>query len=279
MFTVGLMYEIDCHNIGRVLRDDWKHVASGRRTRDTLSEWATTECVLDGFESLAAVVSEIEGAPLDRSIEVTQALCRLAKSEELAHRALIQVMVPMIATESYRSFRVLRQIHHQNRSTVRPRGADVVDLVLSAAAEAVACYGGRTLKFPLRTIRRRFIEIIVQRRTNVIKAETLAVSISSLGPAGAGSEGPVSDDCLPAPESAPAAAEALAETLETAVELGIVTEADAGLVWASRYHQQTSFDLGGDDPREIERLRKRRSRAQQRLVANRDALLEAGVAV
>ena len=272
MFTVGLMYEIDCNNIGRVLRDDWEHTACGRRTRDTLIRWSETETALSGFESLREVVVEIEGAPLDRSIEVTQAVLRLAKSEELAHRALIQVMVPMIATESYRSLRILRQVHHHDHSTVQPRGSDVVDLVLSAAAEAVACYGGRTLKFPLRTIRRRFIEIIVQRRTRVIKAETLGVSISS--PAtGSG------DDSLAAPERGPAASEVLAETLETAVELGIVTAEDAGLVWASRYHQQTSLDLGGGDKREAERLRRRRSRAQQRLVANRDVLLDAGVAV
>ena len=162
----------------------------------------------------------------------------------------------------------------------------MVDLVLSAAAEAVACYGGRTLKFPLRTIRRRFIEIIVQRRTKIIDAETLGVSISTLSPNGT-TAGPRSsassatdgEGFLPGPEPSPASYEVLAETLETAVQLGIVTEEDAGLVWATRYHQQTSFDLGGGDRRETERLRRRRSRAQQRLAANRDALLAAGVAV
>ena len=160
----------------------------------------------------------------------------------------------------------------------------MVDLVLSAAAEAVACYGGRTLKFPLRTIRRRFIEIIVQRRTKIIDAETLGVSLSTLGPPGHRSRSTADtagsgEACLAADDDGPGSSEVLAETLEAAVQLGIVTEEDAGLVWASRYHQQTSFELGGGDRREAERLRRRRSRAQQRLVANRDALLEAGVAV
>ena len=281
------MYEIDCNNIGRVLRDDWKHLACGRRTRDTVSRWAVPEPALGGFESLHDVVAEIEGATLERSIEITQAVLRLAKSEELAHRALIQVMVPMIATESYRSLRILRQVHHHAHSAVRPRGADVVDLVLSAAAEAVACYAGRTLKFPLRTLRRRFIELIVQYRTKIINAETLGFSLSGLAPGASGGaasrSGRETEDAgeahLAMPERAPGPSELLAETLETAVQLGIVTEEDAALVWASRYHQQTSFELGGNDRREVERLRRRRSRAQQRLVANRDALLEAGVAV
>lgn len=285
-FTVSCMYEINCNNIGRILRGDWARVSAARSSRDSLRLWAQTEPALADFDSLDEVVAAIEGSVLERSIEITQAVTRLAKTEELAHRLLLQVMVPTIATECHRSMRVLYQIHIQDQSTVRPTGADVVDLVLGCAAEAVACYGGRTLAYPLRTIRRRFIEILIHRRSSRIRAETLGVSLAGLQPGGSFARervrvdagGERGDSCLVAPEPDAGAAEILAETLQVAVDLGIVSSADAGLVWATRYHQQTSLDLGGGDRREAERLRRRRSRAQQRLVAHADELRAAVLA-
>ena len=281
---------INCANIGTALRNEWALLGTSRRARELVSEWAGSEPALVGMGSLVDIVEAIESAPLDVSISITQAVVRLAATEELAARLLIQVMIPTIATECHRSLRVLRQVHNHYQSSIRPTGNDVVDLVLTSAAEAVACYAGRSLPYPLRTIRSRMIEIIIARRTKLIKVQVSHRSLAGLQPdtklwhnelrpkAREAALDP-GEDCLVQPVYEPSAAELLAETLHAAIDLGIVSLSDAQLVWATRYHQQTSLDLGGGDKREAERLRRRRSRAQQRLVAHRSVLLATGIAV
>ena len=283
------MASMDCSNVGQALRDEWATLVGTRRARDALAGWVADEPALTDLSSFKEVVDAItveRGEPIENSIAVTQAVVRLAESEELARRLMIHIMVPTIATECHRSLRILRQIHLQYNSRIRPTGADVVDLVLTSAAEAVACYAGRTLPYPIRTIRSRMIEVLVDRRTKLIRTLMFA---DSLSPMEHGASAPRASDAQDSesnrswlvggsPSERPAAS-VLAETLETAIDLGIVSAADAGLVWATRYHQRTSLDLGGGDKREAERLRRRRSRAQQRLVAHRSELLATGIAV
>jgi len=67
----------------------------------------------------------------------------------------------------------------------------------------------------------------------------------------------------------------LARTLRLAVGKGIVSADDATLVWASTHLGETSLSLACGDVREAERLRRRRSRAQQRLARHSAELLEA----
>lgn len=284
------MYSINCTNIGRALRDEWAIIATSRRSQDATASWSQAEPALEAFTSPAAILEAIETAPLEDSITVTQAVVRLAEDHELAARLLIQVMVPTIASECYRSLRVLRQIHLQYQSSISPTGSDVADLVLGSTAEAVACYAGRSLSYPLRTIRRRMIEIIIQRRTKLINTQVGVRSLAGLQADGASWHNELrpkdrepswdpGESFLAETMSEPSPAELLAETLDVAVDLGIVSASDAGLVWATRYHQQTSLELGDGDKREAERLRRRRSRAQQRLIAHRSDLLASGIAV
>ena len=292
MFSVGGMEVIDCSTLGRVLREEWAVISTGRHARQAMQRWGTAEPVFAGLESPAEVIDAIavaKGEPYEASIALSQAVLRLAATEELAARLLMQVMVPTLATECYRSLRVLRDEHLVSGSRIEPTSRDAVELVMGAAAEAIACYAGRTTPYPLRTIRRRLIELIVQRRSKAVEALRAATSIERVcfeisisskfaTTEGYGDPGSV-EKVWVAPEVERSAAELLADTLRAAVTLGIVSEDDAGLVWASRYHGETSRSLAGDDRREAERLRRRRSRAQQRLIAHRDLLLATGIAV
>lgn len=240
---------------------EWAVISTGLRARRSLAAWTAREPCLAGFESPRELVEAIVDGPVGESIELSQAVLRLAADDPLAARVLIQVMMPTLATECFRTARVLW------RARVPVDDGDVVALVLGAAAEAVGSYARLVVPFPLRTLRRRTIEIVTRRRARMIED------------ARANPVGLVEDVGLAATEAPRSATEALAETLATAVELGVVSSDDANLVWVSRAGGFTTLALAEGEERESERLRRRRSRAQRRLIEHRERLLEAGVAV
>lgn len=256
------MANMTCKEFDRALALEWAVISTGARARRAVGEWAAAEPVLAGPETPSDVLALITTAPIDDSIAVTQAVLRLARTDRLAARLLIQVMVPTLATECFRSLRMLRA------ERVPITSSEVVALVIGAAAEAIGSYARRAVvPFPLRTIRRRMIEIVVARRGRLVKlAEVESVEFMDGGSMAGGDD----DQLSPA--------ELLADTLTTAVDLGIVSGEDAQVVWLSRRFDVSARAQADDDRREHERLRRRRSRAQRRLIESREALLDAGLA-
>jgi hypothetical protein len=259
------MVNMGCDGFDRALATEWAVISTGASARRSLRSWVGREPVLAGFESPHDVLLGIVGdVSLQDSIAVSQAVLRLARTDQLAARLLIQVMVPTLATECFRTRRVLRA------ERVTADGVEVVALVVGAAAEAIAGYSRLVVPYPLRTLRCRTIEIITRRRARLIRRARVESCelLDDRGDAGR----IVEDD-------SPTASDLLAETLSTAVELGIVSGEDAELVWVTRHFDVSTRALARGDHRESERLRKRRTRAQRRLIENRDAFLAAGVAV
>ena len=257
------MTNMTCDEFDKALATEWAVISTGVVARKTLRRWATAEPLLVAFDTPDAVLQAILTTDLEESVAITQAVLRLARSDRLASRLLIQVMVPTLATECYRTLRTLRA------EQVPVSSAEVVSLVVGAAAEVIGSYARRdSVPFPIRTIRRRMITLIVGRRAKMIeRAQIEAVELVD----GQGAAGRCDEEEL-------SPAELLADTLTTAVDLGIVSGADARLVWLARRFDVPARVLAGNDSREHERLRRRRSRAQLRLVENRDALVEAGLA-
>lgn len=257
------MTNMTCREFDKSLATEWAVISTGNAARRTMRRWAEAEPMLDPFDTPHGVLVAIGVEDLHESIELTQAVVRLAATEQLASRLLLQVMVPTLATECFRTLRTLRAERVPVSST------EVVALVIGAAAETIGCFAKRTsLPFPIRTIRRRTIQRVVDRRTRMIERAAVEVVEWIDGEGRAGRE----------PESEPTAAELLADTLTNAVHLGIVSGDDANLVWMWRRHDISARTLADGDAREHSRLRKRRGRAQLRLVENRDALVEAEMA-
>jgi len=259
------MPKMSCDGFDKALATEWAVISTGMAARRSLAGWTSREPMLAAFESPHGVLEGIVGdGALEDSIAVSQAVLRMARTDRLAARLLIQVMVPTLATECFRSRKVLRA------AQVRAEDADVVALVMGAAAKAIAGYSRLVVPYPLRTLRCRTIEIITRQRSQWIdrrQAEEYEL-FDEHGEAGR----VVKDD-------GPTTSELLAETLSTAVDLGIVSREDAHLVWVTRHHEVPTRALAGGDERESERLRKRRTRAQRRLIENREAFLDAGIAV
>lgn len=254
------MKDIACRELSAALRDEWRHIGSQRRSRDQLEGWSQVEPDLVGLGSLQEVVDVIAvpvGVPLERSVAVTQAVIRLAQTEPLARRLLLQVMAPILVKEMFRTLAVLRLA----KVEYDVDDSEVISVVLGSATDAIASAAGSTLEWPLRNLHRRLTKRLVRRREKLIAEVRERLEFL-----------PEQDSVASTPEQSPAVL--LAQTLELAVSRGIVSGDDARLVWASTFHGKTSFTLAEGDQREAERLRKRRTRAQQRLAARRTELVE-----
>ncbi len=252
------MKNMACRELSAALGDEWRHIASERRSRDQLTEWTTAEPDLAGLGSLQETVDAIAvpiGIHHERSVAVTQSVIRLAGTDPLARRLLLQVMAPILVKEMFRTLAVLRL------AKVEVDDTEVISLVLSAANDAIASAAGSTLEWPLRNLHRRLTKRLVRRREKLIAdtRETLRFL-------------PEQDCVAPVPDESSAVL--LAQTLELAVARKIVSGDDARLVWASTFEGETSFTLADGNEREAERLRKRRTRAQQRLAARRSELVQ-----
>jgi len=263
LFDRRRMTNMTCNEFDTALATEWAVISTGNAARRTVERWAEVEPVFDPFDTPHDVLIAIGAEDLDESIAITQAVVRLAATEQLASRLLLQVMVPTLATECFRTLRTLRAERVPVSST------EVVALVIGAAAETIGCFAKRTsLPFPIRTIRRRTIQRVVDRRTRMIERASVEVVELIDGEGKAGCE----------PELEQTAAELLADTLVNAVHLGIVSSDDAELVWMWRRHDMSARTLARGDAREHSRLRKRRGCAQLRLIENREALVEAEMA-
>lgn len=253
------MRDVACNSFGSAMRDEWSAISGGRWARARLRGWVEDEPVLTGFGSLGEVLDAIAvpvGQSAEVSLEVTRAVLRLATEDPLASRLLLQVMVPIIAKECFRSLRILRA------AGVLIDDAEVVTVVLGAAGDAIASLAGLHRVYPLRVLRQRTLKRVERRRDSMIAhSRELLRDEAAIDVA--------------APDRSEPPAVLLARTLRLAVGKGIVTAEDASLIWASTHRGETSLSLAGGNAREAERLRRRRSRAQQRLAQHRSELLQA----
>ncbi|MCP3878901.1 MAG: hypothetical protein GY701_11000, partial [Sulfitobacter sp.] len=105
------MKHMACREMSTALGDEWRHLATERRSRDRLDAWRKAEPDLVGLDSLDDVIDVIAvpiGIAQDRSVAVTQAVIRLAGTDELARRLLLHVMAPILVKEMFRTLAVLR---------------------------------------------------------------------------------------------------------------------------------------------------------------------------
>ncbi len=254
------MKAMTCSSFRDEMTREWSGITTTRGSAEVLTRWSAAEPALARFAGLAEVVDAIAvpiGQSYDASLEIAQAVIRVAGEDIFARRLMLQVMAPILSKECFKSSQLLRA------QGVVVDDSEIVTLVLGAATDAIAAVAGTTVGWPLRDLRRRTIKRITRRRERLVRNARELVD-------------EVPDAAAPVAERSPA--ELLAATLDLAISKGIVSSEDARLVWASSHEGETSFSLAAGDRREAERLRRRRSRAQRRM-ADRCAELEEAIAV
>ena len=98
LFDRRPMTNMTCREFDKSLATEWAVISTGNAARRTMRRWAEAEPMLDPFDTPHDVLVAIGVEDLHESIELTQAVVRLAATEQLASRLLLQVMVPTLAT-------------------------------------------------------------------------------------------------------------------------------------------------------------------------------------
>ena len=209
-------------NVIDALEAEWPTIAHTPTSRHKLRTWAEAEPALTGFGSLADVVHVIHHTDRDVSTAVSAAILRVAGSDLLARRVLLQVMIPVMAQR-------VRWL----RNTSRIGGAEVevdeaAQTVVAAMVEVIGRVAGRTVVWPISTLRsklRKTLFVTIDRNEHRTRTET-QLDITT----------------TPTIEDSTAVAD-IENFLVGASRRGVVSKRDCQLVWMTR--------IGGWEPSEL----------------------------
>jgi DNA-directed RNA polymerase specialized sigma24 family protein len=225
------------------LNDDWLCTASSGEAVEALSKWSIDDPTLGGFDDLAALVAHVQrpGFP-EESDRVLAALVRLAGSDDLAARTMLQALLPGI-----------KALARQYR-WVGP-AEDVT-------SSAVACAYERIRTYP------------IERRPHHVAANVLFDTRQALSRQGrrattldiaARGLRPFDDSRDEVPHESPCPGQELLELVGQALRDGRLDEADARLIILSRLEDKTMIELAAADGCDRQTMGRRRTRAETRL--------------
>lgn len=234
-----------------VLKDldqEWETLAGSAGSDRQLRRWARQHGCFAGIGDLRTVVARIRRGGFDESNDLVWALLELAVDDPLAVRTVLQALIPGLGGE-------LGWLLAWARRTdpAMVDGGDVDQLLIVAAMEAIRHAAGKRKPWPLSSILRRTHRVL---RRDVVAEDRWRLSMVL-------SAEPRVDDTA---DVEPTPAELLTTVLDEARNAGAVSASDAELVWLTR--------VGGFQPVELaERfgvngdcLRRRRQRAEARLI-------------
>ena len=224
------------------LEAEWPIVATSTRATSRLRDWSTLEPNLAMYDSLLAVVRAVHDADRQESATVARALVRLAGRDDLARRAVLQLMVPVMC----------RRVQWL-RSWGRNVGVEV-DLdeasqtVVAAMVEVIDRVGGRTVAWPVTYLRSKLRKALFQLADREAQQR---LGIRELD----------FDHPAPAPSGLPE----LEDVLVCATRNGVVSQQDAALVWMTRVGGWETAELTDQFGGTPKTLLKRRERAEHAL--------------
>lgn len=216
-----------------LLDREWAQVASGPAARRRVRQWAHEQAALAGLGSPQAVLEERERCPL-RAPAILTALARLAPSDELAARTLLQALLPGL----------VRMAGHLDKADLSVDG-ELVSLTWERIRTYPACRKGSVAANVLRDVRKRYwkhrqIEAPLKRQAT--------------------------DGCRVQPREPSAEEEALArigfDELVTAAR-DLMGDHGAGLLIRTRVLDKTLEAVAAEDDRTVHAIRVRRHRAEQ----------------
>jgi hypothetical protein len=208
-------------NVIDALEAEWPTIAHSPATRERLRMWAISEPALAGYTSLVDVVLAVRTGERDVSTAVSAALVRVAGTDALARRALLQIMIPVMAQR-------VRWL----RTTSRMVGSELevdeaAQTVVAAMVEVIGRVGGRSVDWPISCLRsklRKTLFITADRHEHQVRTETqFDIATATVEPSCAAAE--------------------LEDVLVQATRRGVLTGRDSALVWMTR--------VGGWEPSEL----------------------------
>lgn len=125
------MKAMTCSSFRDEMIREWSGITTTRGSAAALGRWSAAEPALDGFAGLAEVVDAIAvpiGQSYDASLEIAQAVIRVAAEDILARHLMLQVMAPILSKECFKSSHLLRA------QGVVVDDSEIVTLVPSAAS-------------------------------------------------------------------------------------------------------------------------------------------------
>lgn len=229
------------------LDDEWQQIARCHRSTACLRTWETDHACFEGLGNLGQLVAAVRTADAERSTEMVWALLELAVDDQLATRTLLQIVVPGLGGELRWLVEWARRTDHRLLE-----GGDVDQLLIAAAMEAIRHASGRRKPWPVMSILRRAHRVLLRetgmeedwRRVNALADPDHERSIR----------------CEPSTD------ESLGGLLGEASRTGAVSRDDAALVWLTRVAGFQPAELEGRFAASSECLRRRRHRAEARLV-------------
>ena len=105
------MKAMTCSSFRDEMTREWCGITTRRGSTEALTRWSAAEPALAGFAGLAEVVDAIAvpiGQSYDASLEIAQAVIRVAVGDILARRLMLQVMAPILSKECFKSSQLLR---------------------------------------------------------------------------------------------------------------------------------------------------------------------------
>lgn len=227
-------------NLFQQLDAEWLRVGKSRDARQRLAEWSLTSTELRRFEDLDALVryANRRGDPHE-SDRVLVVLARRAPEDELAARTLLQALMPGI-----------RWLARRYEALAAAAMEDSASAVVAFAYERIRTYPferrpQRVAANVLLDTRQRLHRTIGRPRPHVISLESLLFEPT---------EGEPSCDNL-------------CTLLDDAVAREVIGGRDAALIALTRLHEHPVADLAAQLGCTAQTLRRRRRRAETRLLA------------
>ena len=241
-----------------VLKDldlDWAALAASPGGSRQLRRWRQSHACFAAVGSLGELIEAIRHGDFDESNELVWSLLELTVDDSLAVRTILQALIPGLGGE----LGWLLEWARRTDPGLLDEG-DVDQLLVVAAMEAIRHAAGKRKPWPLSSILRRTHRVL---RRDVLAEDRWRSSMVL-------TDCPRFEDTTTGPEPSPA--ELLAEVLDDAHTHGAVSASDIELVWLTR--------IGGYQPMELEDrfgvngdcLRRRRQRAEARLIAMAEAV-------
>lgn len=228
------------------LDTEWLTLGSRLRSRRVLVHWATSDARFATVSSLAEVVDRVRDADKNESICWCQMLLRLVgEGDELARRTVLQAFLRSIAGELawWRS-----GDRHSLQGGREAVAADLEEIVLAAAIQAIHQLGGREPRWPILDHRRLMHRLILQairRQEAWDKHATLTSEFN---------------DCLV--DDASDVGLELLYTLREVVALGRISAEAAQAVWQTRSGGITTQEMADRLGVTVDAFRRRRHRTE-----------------
>jgi hypothetical protein len=127
-----------------LLDAEWEGIASGAAARGRVREWGRQQPALEGFGDAQEVIEGRKRLPL-RAPAILEALARLAPSDELAARTLLQALLPGL----------VRLAGHLDKADLTVN-EEVVSLAWERIRTYPACRSGDVAANILRDVRKRY---------------------------------------------------------------------------------------------------------------------------